>query len=301
MTVANHLVDAHLTGYTFAGLPRLLVVLDRIRRQVTSPPGPLKVTRETPLSAHIDGNGNLGYVVCDRAINLAIEKASSSSIAVVGASNSYYSGRSGYYTERAARAGFIAIHASSAFPMMAPTGATRPILGSNPITAAFPAGQDPVVVDLSTAAATWGELQLAQRVDKPLADGVAIDAAGQPTRDPVQALTGAVLPFGGHKGYALGLAVQALGIFAGGDAVPDAFGNFGFFFVVMQRDLLVPREQYDQRIVELVETLAAAPPAPGTAGVLIPGQRGAARRRAALAAGGFDIPEQVYEALLALA
>src|SRR5690348_2894907 len=72
--VADHLVDAHLTGYTFAGLPRLLVVLDRIRAEDQAPP-PIRIEDRGPVSAFVHGNGNLGYVVCRRAVDAAIDKA----------------------------------------------------------------------------------------------------------------------------------------------------------------------------------------------------------------------------------
>jgi LDH2 family malate/lactate/ureidoglycolate dehydrogenase len=293
--VADHLVDAHLTGYTFAGLPRLLVVLDRIRG-AGGVPSPVEIVRQSPTAAHVHGNGNLGYVVCRRAVDLAIEMAGESGVAVVGADDSYYSGRSGYYTERAARAGFVAIHASSAFAMAAPLGGSRPVLGSNPVSFAFPAGEHPVVVDMSTAAATWGELQLAVRTSQLLPEGVAIDADGQPTRDPQAALLGAVLPWGGHKGYALALAVQALGVFAGGDAVPAPFDNFGFVFVVMRRDLFTSAQRFDEQMSQLIDAVRRTPSTNG-APVLIPGQRGGQRRAAAIEAGYIDVPDQVWSAL----
>lgn len=297
--VADHLLDAQLTGYTFAGLPRLLVVLERLRTQGVAP-DPMTVVRETPISATVDGRGNLGYVVCRRAVDIAIEKAETSGLCVVGVSNSYYSGRSGYYVERAARRGLVSIHASSAFPMVAPTGGTRPLLGSNPITMAFPAGDDPIVVDLSTAASTWGALQLANRVGEPLPEGIAIDADGNPTTDPARALLGAILPSAGHKGYAIAVAVQALGLFAGGDAVPEPFGNFGFFFLVMRRDLFCSAQVYDSRIAELAAAVENSPPAPGGDGAHLPGRRSAQRRRDGLRRGVVDIPERVHRDLLTL-
>jgi LDH2 family malate/lactate/ureidoglycolate dehydrogenase len=295
--VADHLIDAQLTGYTFAGLPRLLVVLERLRAQDRTPE-PIEVVRESPVSATVNGNGNLGYVVCRRAVDIAVDKAETSGLAVVGAYDSYYSGRSGYYVERAARRGMVAIHASSAFPMVAPTGGTRPVLGSNPIAMAFPvdAEQDPVIADLSTASSTWGALQLAKRVGEPLPEGIAIDAEGDPTTDPAAALLGAILPSAGHKGYAIAVAVQALGLFAGGDAVPEPFGNFGFFFLVMKRDLFVDERTYRLRTAEMVKAVQDA----GTGSVVLPGQRGAQRRRAALARGVVEIPERVHQDLLAL-
>jgi LDH2 family malate/lactate/ureidoglycolate dehydrogenase len=296
---ADHLVDAQLTGYLFAGLPRLLVVLDRLRKQPERP-APVEVVRETPVSATLAGHGNLGYVVCRRAVDLAIDKAEDAGIAVVGAHDSYYSGRSGYYTERAARRGFVAIHGSSAFPMVVPSGGRRPVLGSNPISFAFPRPAEPLVIDLSTASSTWGALQLAQRVGEALPEGVAVDEAGVPTTDPSAALLGGILPSAGHKGYAIATAVQALGVLSGGDAVPAPFGDFGFFFVLMRRDLLVDAEQYDAQIDELVRVIQDSPPVEGTERVRLPGEGSAARRAEALARGTITIPKNAYDEIVAL-
>lgn len=297
--VADHLLDAQLTGYTFAGLPRLLVVLERLREQDPAPP-PVQIVRESPVSATIAGNGNIGYVVCRRAVDIAVDKAESSGIAIVGAYDSYYSGRSGYYTELAARRGLVAMHASSAFPMVAPTGGSKPILGSNPISWAFPTRDVPLVIDLSTAASTWGALQLAQRIGEQLPEGAAIDARGVPTTDPGEALRGAILPAAGHKGYSIAVAVQALGLLAGGDAIPAPFGNFGFHFVVVKRDLLVPAEQYDARIEELITATRTSPPAPGNDRVRLPGDGSAARRADAIQRGTITIPTKVNDDLHAL-
>lgn len=298
--VADHLVDAHLAGHDFAGLPRLLVVLERIRDEGGVPDQAIEVVAESPVSATIDGHHHLGYVVCRRAVDIAIEKAARAGVAVVGAYNSYYSGRSGYYTERAARAGLVAFHVSSAFPMVAPTGGIDPVLGSNPVTAAFPRAADPVTVDLSTAAITWGEIQLARTTGDRLPGGVAIDHEGDPTTDADRALRGAALPWGGHKGYALGIAVQLLSVLAGGDALPEPFGNFGFLFIVFRPDLLVPHEQYERKTDELVHRLHSSRPVPGRDGVLVPGERSGGHRAAQLADGHIDVPDVVHQRLVTL-
>jgi L-2-hydroxycarboxylate dehydrogenase (NAD+) len=298
---AEHLVDAHLAGHAFAGLPRLLVILERIRSEGGVPDQAVEVVAQSPVSATIDGHHHLGYVVCRRAVDIAIDKAARAGVAVVGAYNSYYSGRSGYYTERAARAGLVAFHVSSAFPMVAPTGGIDPVLGSNPLTAAFPRSGDPIAVDLSTAAITWGEIQLARTTADRLPDGVAIDRDGQPTTVAERALHGAALPWGGHKGYALGVAVQLLSVLAGGDALPEPFGNFGFLFIVFRPDLLAPHEDYDRKADELVHRLHSSRTLPGRNGVLVPGERSGGQRAAQLSAGHIDIPDVVHQQLVTLA
>lgn len=298
--ITDHLIDAQLSGYTFAGLPRLLVVLERIRSDPTARPGSVKLVSELPTSAVLDGNGNLGYVVCYRAVNIAIEKAKRHGIAIVGAHNSYYSGRSGYYTERAAQQGLIALHASSASRMVAPSGSKEPILGTNPFSVAFPTDNGPVVVDFSTASTMWGELELAARLGETLEDGLAIDQDGLPTTDPKAALLGAVLPWGGHKGYALSLIVQLLGILSGGDPTPEPLGNFGFFFCVWQPDLLMPIETFRSRSSELIRIIKDSQRQIGVAEVMIPGERSSHARHEGRAADLIELQDKVYQDLLNL-
>lgn len=297
--VTDHLLDAHLTGYTFAGLPRLLVVLERLREHPDERPGAVEVVHETPMSAVLDGHGTLGYVLCRRAVDLGIEKAERGGLALVGAHHAYYSGRSGYYAERAARRGLVAVHVSSASAMVAPSGGREPLLGTNPITVAFPAPGQPVVCDMSTSAITWGELQLAARVGESVPPDVAVDATGAPTTDPAAALLGAALPWGGHKGYALSLAVQLFAVLSGGDPVPEAYGNFGFFFLLFRPDLLMPEDTFRTRVGELIDRIKTSATAPGTDAVRIPGERSARTRERLTAAGAIELPDKVYQDLKA--
>jgi len=291
--VADHLVDAQLTGYDFAGLPRLLAVLGRLRNDPEARPGPVEVVRETPVSAQLDAHGNLGYVACFRAVELAIEKAKANGLAIVGVANAHYSGRSGYYVERAVRAGLAAFHASDACPMVAAPGAVAPVLGSNPMAFGFPSNEGPLVYDLSTASSTWGELQLASRVGRPLPEGAAVDREGNPTTDPDEGLLGALLPWGGHKGFALALAVQLLGIMVGGDPVPDTYGSFGFFFVVWQPELFSPVEEYRAKVDQLFAQIRAS----GKGSIRLPGERSARERAARLADGKIEVADEVIMAI----
>ena len=69
---------------------------------------------------------------------------------------------------------------------------------------------------------------------------MAIDEQGRPTTQAGAAKRGALLPFGGHKGFALALAMQALGVLAGGDG--DR-GRLGYLVMAIKPDLLVPLDE----------------------------------------------------------
>jgi LDH2 family malate/lactate/ureidoglycolate dehydrogenase len=95
--------------------------------------------------------------------------------------------------------------------IVAPHGGNRRLMGTNPIAFGWPrAGQRPFVFDFATSAVARGEIELMGRAGKALPPGWAIDAAGEPTLDAAQALAGALLPFGGHKGSALSMMVELI-------------------------------------------------------------------------------------------
>src|SRR5581483_3021087 len=104
------------------------------------------------------------------------------------------------------------------------------------------------------------ELQLRVRLGRELPEGVAIDRDGRPTRDPVKARDGALLPFGGYKGFGLGLVVQALGVLGGAGLVPGA--EDGYLFIAFRPDLLVPLEQAKREVSALIARVKATPRPP---------------------------------------
>src|SRR5687767_7135414 len=217
--VADHLVDANLCGHEFSSLPRVLAIAHELGRK--PPPGEIRVVREGPSSAVIDGGDNIAYVVSIAAVDKAIEIATKNGVAVVTAHNTWFSGRCAYYVERAARQGFVAMHTTNTTARVAPYGGIDRLMGTNPIAIAFPGEDDPLVIDMSTAATTWGDVELARAKGETLPEGVAVNPQGRPTIDPAAALQGAFLAWGGHRGSALAVAIQLLGILAGSAAVID--------------------------------------------------------------------------------
>jgi LDH2 family malate/lactate/ureidoglycolate dehydrogenase len=296
--VADHLVDANLCGHEFSSLPRVLAIADELSRK--SPPSEIRVTRETPCSAVVDGGDNIAYVVSLAAIDKAIEICRRSGVAVVAANNTWFSGRLAYYVERAARAGYVALHTTNTTARVAPHGGIDRLMGTNPFAIAFPSGDEPLVIDIGTPAITWGDVDLARTKGEALPAGVAVDPEGRPTTDPAAALEGAFLAWGGPRGSALSLAVQLLGMLAGSATVIHEVGNFGLFFLVVNPDILGPREEFKARVSELRRTVANTRPMAGHNAVRVPGDSSQQRRRERTAAGVVEIDDRVYQRLVAL-
>lgn len=115
------------------------------------------------------------------------------------------------------------------YASVAPSGGNKPLLGTNPFAFGWPReGKPPYVFDFATSVAARGEIELHRRAGKPLPEGWAIDADGNPTTDPVAALAGAMLPFGGHKGSAIGTMIELLaGIMIGDLTSPEVLDYLG--------------------------------------------------------------------------
>src|SRR3954468_19854140 len=174
--VADHLVDANLCGHEFSSLPRVLALAEELGKK--GPPGEIRIVREDRSCAVIDGGDNVGYVVSLVAIDKAVELARKHGVAVVGARNTWFSGRLAYYVERAARQGFVAMHTTNTTARVAPFGGIDRLMGTNPVAIAFPSEDDPLVIDIGTSSTTWGDVVLASTKGEPLPEGVAVDPEG---------------------------------------------------------------------------------------------------------------------------
>lgn len=296
--VADHLIDAAGAGHAFAGLPRVMALVEHLKDHPAG--APITVTERGTGAAVIDGGGNNGYVTSLIGIDKAIELARKTGVGVVGIRDTWFSGRLAYYVERAARAGFIAFHTASTQARVAPAGGIDRIFGTNPVAFAFPCEPEPLVIDFGTGMTTWGNVLLRRKLGQELDPGSAVDAEGNPTNDPSAALTGAFLPWGGHRGYGLALVVQVLAILAGGKMVAEEVTDSGFFFMVIDPGLLGSAEDFKQNVTDLVAYIEASRPAPGMEKVRVHGRGSLAKRAKAQAAGTIEVDQAVYDTLQAM-
>jgi len=295
--IVDQLIDNSLCGYRFAGLPRILAIAED--RKTRSPRRAVKVVHETPLSALIDGGNHVGYVSVHYGTRIAIEKARASGFAAVGVYDGYYSGRNAYFVEMIVNAGLVGIHAASAAPHVLPAGGAKPALGTNPFCIGFPSARGPVIYDIGTASMMWGEVQLHAHLNEPLPEGVGFDAAGNPTRDAKAVLTGGVAPFGGHKGYGLSFAVQALGLLAGAALAKGEVQDYGFLLLALDPRLLLPSGDFPAQMAELVAKIKATPRRADVDEIRIPSER-AFRERERRRAEGIVLDRKVVASLDAL-
>ena len=290
-TIAAQLVDAELVGTRIMGLIRLKLISDLVARGKR---GPLKVVVDEPAYALVDGCFHPGYLSVPVAVELAIHKATSNSLAFVGVSNSSLAGMAGFYVEKIAEAGLIGAMLISSYARVAPLGGVDPVLGTNPLAFGFPTKGDPVVVDTATSTISNGHVELARAVGAELPAGSAFDAAGNPTTDPTRAQQGALLPMAAHKGFGLALAVQMFGILVGGDPVPRKLGNQGISVLALNPAMFGSLESYRAGTEELLSEVKGSRRVPGADEIRYPGEGRSRRRREALET-GISVPRAVLD------
>jgi LDH2 family malate/lactate/ureidoglycolate dehydrogenase len=156
-----------------------------------------------------------------------------------------------------------------------------------------------VIFDIGTASLMWGEVLLAAETGEPLPDGVAVDADGNPTTDGRAAAKGGVAAFGGHKGYGLAFAIQALGLLAGAALPRGKAQDYGFLFFVVDPGAMLPGNPFAAQMAALVKAVQATPRRPGVDEIRIPSQR-AFRERERRRAEGILVDRAVIDALRAL-
>jgi LDH2 family malate/lactate/ureidoglycolate dehydrogenase len=282
--LAECLVQADMRGVNSHGLMRLRTYAERVRRGVVRPGVAPKIVRETPAFLAIDGGNGNGMWVSRQIMQLCIDRARQTGACFATVHHGNHFGIAASFTEMAAEAGMIGIAMSNASPTMVPTGGRKPLLGANPLSIAIPAGRrPPLVLDMATSTVAQGKIILAAKEGKKsIPSDWAVDPEGNPTTDPNLALKGAMVPFGGAKGYGLALIIDILVAVLSGALTSAHTNNFwkdfehpqnvGYFLGAWNIASVMPLEQFAERMEALLAEMKACPPAPGHTEVFYPGE-----------------------------
>jgi LDH2 family malate/lactate/ureidoglycolate dehydrogenase len=309
---AGLMVEANLTGHDTHGVRQTSRYVGLIEQGVIAAGAPVQVVRETPTTAVLDANYNLGFVGATRAVDLAISKCRQMKLSAVGVRNLNHVGRVGAYPERIAAEGLVGIvtaNGQGRGVLVTPFGGLAPRLGTNPIAAAFPNPKGaPILLDFATSAVAANKVRQVQSRGQPAGEGWLVRRDGSPTTDPQEFLDAKamLLPLGGgqgHKGYALGVMVDLLsGVLAGaGTALtkPRDLNN-GTFIICIDPEVFLDRADYEAQVGAYVDYLHATPTRPGDPPVMVPGEY-EARNRAARRESGVTLEPPVWEDLAACA
>ncbi|GAA5066102.1 LDH2 family malate/lactate/ureidoglycolate dehydrogenase [Thermocatellispora tengchongensis] len=283
--VAGSLVEANLVGHDSHGVRRLGPYLDAVAAGVIVPAARPEEVRTAGASAVVSGNRGFGQPAARLAVEVASRLAAHHGTATVAIRECNHIGRLGEYAAALAEAGMIGIVLGNADPMVAPYGGRERRLGTNPLAWAAPRaeGEAPVLMDWSTAALAEGKVAVALARGEPVPEGAVVDRDGRPTTDPADLYRGgALLPFGGHKGYGLSVLIElAGGLLAGAgvSCLPGYGGGFGTVVLAVDIAAFLPLSRFREQAEELCRALRDTPPAAGFDRVLVPGEIEARTRR----------------------
>jgi L-2-hydroxycarboxylate dehydrogenase (NAD+) len=300
---ANIYVEADLKGFTSHGIGRFPQTVIGLEIGNINPNPDIKILKESPAVATIDGDMGLGYVIGTKSMELAIEKAKNVGIGAVATVNANHFGITGHYSEMALKHDLIGIVITNTEPAMAPFGGKAKILGTNPIAIAVKGKKHTYSLDMATASVARGKLLEAKRVGKEIPPNCAVDKEGNITTDPVKALEGCILPFGGPKGYGLALAIEILSALGGaemgtnvkGTANPNERCTKGDLFIAIDPEFFGDKEEFMEKVDKLIDEIKSSEPAKGFANVLIPGD--IERMNMEKRKEGFEIDTELYTKL----
>jgi L-2-hydroxycarboxylate dehydrogenase (NAD+) len=282
---ANGLVQADLRGVDTHGVirfsPNAWYVKWLTEGSMTASPK-LRIITENGSTALVDGDRGMGMVIGCRAMEMAIEKARNSGVAMVGVRNSRHYGMSAYYAMMALPHDMIGIAMTNASRQVVPTFGRAAKYGTNPMCFAVPAEkQMAFVLDMATTTAAAGKLELAARLGKSIPAGWALDENAALTTDPRAAQKARrLLPLGGtresgsHKGYGLAILVEILcGVLTGTITALNANQDpRGHFFAAVRVDAFRPAAEFKRDMDRLIIDLKSTPPAEGQERVYVAGE-----------------------------
>ncbi|BDG74741.1 lactate dehydrogenase [Roseomonas fluvialis] len=302
---AQALAAAEATGQPGHGLSRVPQYAAFLRNGRADGSATPRIVNERGGAVLVDAGHGLAYPALALAESEAAWRARAHGIAIAGVTNSHHSGAMGLPVARLARQGLVALAFTNSPAAMPVPGGRRPLMGTNPVAAAFPRGAaPPLVIDMALSEVARGKIMVAAKEGRAIPEGWALDAEGRPTTDPNAALSGAMLAMGGTKGALLAMVVELLCCALTGAAFgfeADSFftdeGNrprLGQALLVVDPGALGGAGAFAERIEAFVAAMAAED------GVRLPGSR-----RDALAAQarvqGLEIPDALHRRLLDLA
>ena len=283
--VADHLVRANLLGHDSHGVGMLPAYVRHLHAGLVVPNTQAKLVKDDGPLLMFDGGRGYGRCVAGEAMAAAIARCRETGVVAVTLANAHHIGRVGAYGELASDAGLVSLHfvnVSDHRALVAPFRGSDARFSTNPVCIALPGTdrQPPLLLDMATSASAMGKVRVARNEGKPMPEGVLLDEAGRPTRDPgvmYREPHGALLPFGGHKGYALAVVTELLAAaLSGGPTIQPGNPRLGgivnnMFAVVVDPARLAGTDWLRRELDGFLDYVKASPATDPAAPVLVPG------------------------------
>ena len=285
---ADHLIGANLAGHDSHGIgmvPRYVLSWTADELQLNQR---IAVEMDSGSMLCVNAQRGLGQSVTAEAMDLAIARARQHGVCVMGLKHSHHLGRVGHWAEQAVAAGMVSVHFVNAvsFPIVAPHGGTQPRIVTNPFTVGIPVpGREPILLDFATSAIAMGKVRVALNKGVSLPPDCVLDKDGHGSTDPhvifppAGVTRGALLPFAGHKGYALGMVCELLGAaLTGGETtrpanltVKHAIWN-NMLTIVFDPTRIGSASMFSEEFEAYIEWVQSARLAEGCEEILLPGE-----------------------------
>ncbi len=304
--VVSSLISANLAGHDSHGVMRIPGYVEDIRSGRIRPAATPFVVREKPAAATVDCAATFGQLGARLTARTAVRKAREAGMAGATLFRANHTGRIGEWAELGASQGMVTlVTASGPFVrLVAPFGGRERSLGTNPIAWAVPrpGGRPPILLDFATSAAAQGKLMVARAKHEPVPAGWILDAEGRSTTDVEDYFSGGVLlPFAGHKGYALSVIVELMAVgLSGGDAVPKTERGSCLFVACFDPGAFRPDDLFGESVERVAARLKSVKPAAGFDEILLPGEP-EARAREERQRQGIPLPDDTWKAICRVA
>lgn len=290
--IAELMVRADLNGADGHGVFRLPQYIRRIKGGAVNVKPDIRVEREAPGMALVDGDNGMGHLVMRFAADKAIEKARTAGVAWVGVKRSNHAGPASLYASMPVAHDMIGLYlAVGNANHLAAWGGLDMLLSTNPIAVGVPAGDEPpIVLDMATTVAAYGKVKTAAQRGETMPEGWMIDRQGRPLTDPKRASEGLLLPIGGYKGYGLALVFGLLagtlnGAAMGRDVVDfnnddTTPTNTGHVIVAINIAKFRAPAEFKRSVDELIRDIRGSKRLPGIEAIRLPGEQSHAKREA---------------------
>ena len=299
MLCADVLMESDRRGIESHGCNRFKpIYIDRIEAGIQKPVTEFEVLKDTPTTLVADAHDGMGMVASKKAVDVIIEKAKKYGLGMAAVRNSTHYGIAGYWTMLASKQGMIGITGTNARPSIAPTFSVENMMGTNPLTFAFPTDEEfPFVLDCATSITQRGKIEYYARTGKDTPKGMVIGNNGEAMTDSAQilkALTSgeaALAPLGGigeelagYKGYGYAAVVEILSAaLQGGSFMKMLNGvdengkrqpyHLGHFFIVINPEFFLGEDEFRKTTGRILRQLRAAKKAPGEERIYTAGEK----------------------------
>ena len=296
---ADVLMESDRRGIESHGCNRFKpIYIDRINAGIQNPVTEYEVLKETPTTLVVDAHDGMGMVASYKAMKTIIEKAKTYGMGMAAIRNSTHYGIAGYWATMASDEGMIGLTGTNARPSIAPTFGVENMLGTNPLTVAFPTDEEfPFCIDCATSITQRGKIEFYARSGKDTPAGMVIGHDGSAMTDSDEILVAltqgnaALAPLGGigedlagYKGYGYATVIEVLsaalqggsylkaltGMAADGSKQPY---HLGHFFMVIDPDAFLGQENFRKTTGDILRALRASQKAPGQDRIYTAGEK----------------------------